>query len=64
VRLSERDTAEIRECAFCREERMLNTGSHAGEYIEWLTIKNQVQAVVDDVTHSQPSARRQINPYL
>ena len=25
-------------------------GSHAGEYIEWLTIKNQAQSVVDDVT--------------
>ena len=24
-------------------------GSHAGEYIEWLTIKNQAQSVVDDV---------------
>jgi len=36
-------------CVSAEEERMLNTGSHAGEYIEWLTIKNQVQAVVDDV---------------
>lgn len=25
-------------------------GSRAGEYIEWLTIKNQKQAVLDDVT--------------
>jgi carbonic anhydrase len=24
-------------------------GSHAGEYIEWLTIKDQAQAVLDDV---------------
>ena len=24
-------------------------GSHAGEYIDWLTIKNQKQAVLDDV---------------
>ncbi|HMF74803.1 MAG TPA: carbonic anhydrase [Bryobacteraceae bacterium] len=24
-------------------------GSHAGEYIEWLTIRNQVQSVQDDV---------------
>jgi len=25
-------------------------GSRAGEYIEWLTIKNQKQSVLDDVT--------------
>ena len=26
-------------------------GSHAGDYIEWLTIKDQAQAVLDDVEH-------------
>ncbi len=26
-------------------------GSRAGEYIEWLTIKNQKQSVLDDVAH-------------
>lgn len=31
-------------------------GSRAGEYIEWLTIKDQKQAVIDDVTRIRAHA--------
>jgi carbonic anhydrase len=43
-------------------------GSRAGEFIEWLTIADPQQAVVDDVTrlrnHSQPSPHSKIYPHL
>lgn len=41
------DTAELTSAGF--RDVGKGPGSRAGEYIEWLTIKNQKQAVVDDV---------------
>jgi carbonic anhydrase len=41
------ETAELTSKGFRDVGR--GPGSHAGEYIEWLTIKDQAQAVLDDV---------------
>ena len=41
------ETAELSSSGF--RDVGKGPGSHAGEYIEWLTIKDQKQAVVDDV---------------
>lgn len=41
------ETAELTPIGF--RDVGLGPGSHAGEYIEWLTIRDQAQAVIDDV---------------
>lgn len=41
------ETAELTPIGFRDVGR--SPGSHAGEYIEWLTIRDQAQAVIDDV---------------
>jgi carbonic anhydrase len=41
------ETAELTPIGFRDVGR--GPGSHAGEYIEWLTIRDQAQAVIDDV---------------
>jgi carbonic anhydrase len=43
------ETAELTSKGFRDVGR--GPGSHAGEYIEWLTIQDQAQAVLDDVEH-------------
>jgi carbonic anhydrase len=48
------DTAELTPQGF--RDVGKTPGSHAGEYIEWLTIKNQKQAIVDDVARIRAHA--------
>jgi carbonic anhydrase len=48
------DTAELTPQGF--RDVGKTPGSRAGEYIEWLTIKNQKQAIVDDVARIRAHA--------